>query len=214
MITSMLVTCLLSGHNVIVDGGGLMLDEASVKQPVVLNVSRIDEAAATEFVAGMDMAQKTGQTVVPVFISSYGGSVYALIEMIDAVKRSKIPVATIAVGKAMSAGAVLLAMGAPGMRYASPNVTIMIHEVSSSAGGKLGDLIADASEAARLNALMFKLMAENIGKPADFFTNLIASKARVDWYLTADEAIGLDLVNKIGVPEIKVRIKVQTVLEQ
>lgn len=214
MITSLLLTGLLAASNVVIEGGGTMVEEKAVKQPIVLFVGKIDEEAAKEFVAGMYAAQDTGQTIIPIIISSYGGSVYALIQMIDAIKASKVKVATIAIGKAMSAGAVLLAMGAPGMRYAAPNATIMIHEVSSSAGGKLGDMISDTTEATRLNALMFKLMAQSIGKPADFFTNLIASKGRADWYLTAEEAVGIGLVNKIGTPEIKVRIKVETTLEQ
>jgi ATP-dependent Clp protease, protease subunit len=217
MISGVLLSCLLAGtmpgQTVSVEGGGTMLEDKEIKPPVVLHVSTIDESSATEFVVGMDAAQKTGQTVVPVFISSFGGSVYALIEMIDAIKRSKIPVATIVTGKAMSAGAVLFAMGSPGMRYASPNATIMIHEVSSGAIGKVGDMEGDVAEALRLNTLMFKLMADNIGKPADFFQKIMASKGRVDWFLTVDEAIGLGLINKVGVPEFKVKVKVQTTLE-
>jgi ATP-dependent protease ClpP protease subunit len=89
----------------------------------------------------------------------------------------------------------------------------MIHEVSAGTSGKLGEMMADLDETKRLNALMFKLMAENLGKPADYFTKLIALKGRADWFMTSQEAVGIGLVDKVGAPDFKVKVKVQTVLE-
>ena len=210
----MLLLSLFVNAGVVLDiDNDRMIDRNGIKQPIVITVGAITDDAATNFVTQLEAAQETGQTVIPIFISSYGGSVYALIEMIDAIKKSRVPIATIAIGKAMSAGAALLAMGTDGMRYAAPNATIMIHEVSSDANGKLGEMIADVNEAKRLNTLMFKLMAENIGKPADYFLRLIILKTRVDWFMTPQEALGVGLVDKVGIPKFKVKVKVQTVLE-
>ncbi len=186
---------------------------SGVNKPIVISVGAINDEMAKRFSDLMDAAQTTGQTVIPVVINSYGGSVYSLIEMIDAIRASKIPVATICVGKCMSAGAVLLAMGANGMRYAAPNATIMVHEVSGGADGKVGEMTATVDEANRLNALMFKFMSLNIGKPANYFKNLITIRARVDWFMTSKDALSIGIINKIGVPKFNVKVKVETVLE-
>jgi len=147
-----------------------------------------------------------------VVIDSYGGSVYALLNMIDTIKRSKIPVATLVVGKAMSAGAALLTCGAEGMRYAAPHSTIMIHEVSSSVMGKVGDIKADADETTRLNEIMLGIMSVNIGKKEDYLKNMIHSKGHADWYLSPKDAQTHGIVNHIDIPEYQVEVNVKTTL--
>ena len=187
--------------------------ESSIEEPVVIRVSDIDEEMVAGFTEEMIKAQTTGQSVIPIYISSYGGQVHAALEMIDVIKASKIPVATIAVGKAMSAGAVLLAMGAEGMRYAAPNATIMIHEVSTGAVGKLKDIEISVDEAKRVQKLFYKLMAENLGKPPDFFLRRFETRGHTNWYITPKEALSLGLINKIGLPTLRVVVKTHTVLE-
>jgi ATP-dependent Clp protease, protease subunit len=210
---SLLLSLLFSVGATLDTGNDPMVQPDGINKPIVIYISDVTEDRATSFVAQIEAAQETGQTIVPIYISSYGGSVYALIEMIDAIKKSKIPVATIAVGKAMSCGAVLLAMGSSGMRYAAPNATIMIHEISSGTSGKLGEMMVDVEETNRLNTLIFKIMAENIGKPADYFIRLIIAKTRSDWFMAPSEALGIGLIDKIGTPTLKVKVKVQTILE-
>ena len=101
--------------------------------PVVIRVRSFTEAAAKEFSNLVTKAQNTGQPVLPVIIDSYGGQVYSLMSMISDIKHSKIPVATIVQGKAMSCGAILSSFGAEGKRYMDPDSTVMIHDVSSMA---------------------------------------------------------------------------------
>jgi ATP-dependent protease ClpP protease subunit len=108
--------------------------------PIIIRVNKFDEDSAKEFNQHMSIAQCTGQNVIPVVIDSYGGEVYSLMTMIDSIKASRVPVATIVEGKAMSCGAVLLTCGAPGMRFASPHSTIMIHEVASAGRGKVEEI--------------------------------------------------------------------------
>ena len=85
--------------------------------PIVIRVTKFDEASAKSFSALMSKAQNSGQPVVPVIIDSYGGQVYSLMSMIADIKHSKIPVATIVQGKAMSCGAILFSFGSPGKRF-------------------------------------------------------------------------------------------------
>lgn len=177
--------------------------------PVVIRINKFDEDAAKEFNQQMSMAQSTGQSVIPVIIDSYGGEVYALMSMIDAIKASRVPVATVVEGKAMSCGAVLLTCGAAGMRYASPNSTIMIHEVASGNRGKVEEIKADAKETDRLNEKILKIMADNIGKDESFFLDEIHNKKHADWYLEPEEAKDLGIVNYVKVPEMMLSVDVK-----
>jgi ATP-dependent Clp protease protease subunit len=177
--------------------------------PVVIRVNKFDEDSAKEFVQHMSLAQSTGQSVIPIVIDSYGGEVYSLMTMIDAIKSSRVPVATVVEGKAMSCGAVLATCGAQGMRYASPHSTIMIHEVASGNRGKVEEIKADAKETDRLNEKILKIMAENIGKDESFFLDEIHNKKHADWYLEPEEAKEIGIVNHVRIPEMILTVDVK-----
>ena len=184
-----------------------------LKQPVVVYVDDITEAAAKVFEENMLKAQATGQPIIPIVIDSYGGSVYALFEMVDVLQSMKVPVSTIVQGKAMSAGAVLAACGAEGMRFAYPNSVILLHDVSSAMQGKMSELVSSTEEIKRLNGLLFKIVSEHTGKPNNYFLDLIQANGRADLYLTPEEALKHNLINKIKVPVLKTKVVMETVLE-
>ena len=158
------------------------------KNPVVIRVNKFDEESAEKFIKLMSQAHNTGQPVIPIIIDSYGGQVYSLMAMIAAIKNSELPVATIVQGKAMSCGAVLTTFGEEGRRFADPNATIMIHDVSSMEWGKVEELKASAKEADRLNDTIYKMMAQNCGKADDYFMKIVDKKKHADWFLDAEEA--------------------------
>ena len=139
-----------------------LLKEAKLRDdlPVVIRVNKFDEASAKSFSESMSKAQSTGQPVVPIIIDSYGGQVYSLMSMISDIQHSKIPVATIVQGKAMSCGAILFSCGAEGKRYMDPDATVMIHDVSSMDRGKVEEIKASAEETERLNKKIYHLMAQ------------------------------------------------------
>ena len=132
--------------------------------PTIIRVRKFDDPAAKEFSNLMMRAQNTGQPVVPVIIDSYGGQVYSLMSMISDIRHSKVPVATIVQGKAMSCGAILFSFGEVGYRFMDPDATLMIHDVSSMDMGKVEELKAGAAEADRLNQIVYKMMAQNCGR--------------------------------------------------
>ena len=182
--------------------------------PVIIRVNEFTEKSARDFGQKMAMAQSTGQDVIPILIDSYGGQVYSLLSMISDINHSDIPVATIAQGKAMSCGAVLLTCGAPGLRFMDEHATVMIHDVSSGMRGKVEELKADSKEADRLNNLIFKMMANNCGKKDDtFFLRKLKRRSRADWYLTPQDCLKYKIVNDIRVPKLKVDIDVKIELD-
>lgn len=176
--------------------------------PVIIRVTKFDESAAKAFTNEVTKAQNTGQPYLPVIVDSYGGQVYSLMSMISDINNSKIPVATIVQGKAMSCGAILFSFGADGHRYMDPNATLMIHDVSSMKWGKVEEIKASAEETERLNKKVYQMMAANCGQHEDYFLELIHEKGHADWFLDANEAKKHNLANHLRVPEMKIETKV------
>jgi ATP-dependent Clp protease protease subunit len=181
--------------------------------PIIIRVNKFDEESAKEFTDAMSRAQNTGQTVIPIVIDSYGGQVYSLMSMIAAIKASRVPVATIIEGKAMSCGAILFSFGAEGKRYMDPDATLMIHDVSSGAWGKVEEIKADAKEVERLNKKVYEMMARNCGKSSDYFLKLVHEKGHADWYLDANDAKGHNLANELRIPTLTCKIDLNYTLD-
>jgi len=195
--------------NVLRDISKLIGEVELRKPPIVIRVNKFDEESAKKFSDAMSEAQNTGQPIVPVVIDSYGGQVYSLLSMVANIKSSKIPVATIVQGKAMSCGALLFSFGAFGHRYMDKHATIMIHDVSTGAHGKVEEIKADAKESDRLNQWLYREMATNCGKEEDYFLKLIHERSHADWYLDATEAQSHGLANHLRVPDLKLKIDVE-----
>ena len=177
--------------------------------PVVIRLNKFDEPSAKAFSAAVMKAQNTGQPVLPIIIDSYGGQVYSLMSMISDIKHSRIPVATIVQGKAMSCGAILFSFGAEGMRYMDPDATVMIHDVSSMERGKVEEVKASAEETERLNKKIYHMMAENCGQHKDYFLDIVREKGHADWFLEADECKKHNLANHLHMPELKINATVK-----
>ena len=192
----------------------LLNKEADLKSdPVIIRINKFDEKSAATFAKEMGDAHNTGQKIIPVVIDSYGGQVYALMSMISTIQHATLPVATIVEGKAMSCGAILMSFGAEGKRFCDPNATLMIHDVSSWTYGKVEDVKSSAKESDRLNTQVYHMMAQNCGKPDDYFLKIADKKKHADWYLDAKEAKKHNLVNHIRVPTFNVKISVNIEFE-
>jgi ATP-dependent Clp protease, protease subunit len=191
-----------------------LVKEIELRQdPVIITVNEFNEESANEFSTLMSAAQNTGQKVVPVVIDSFGGQVYSLLSMISSIKSSTVPVATIVKGKAMSCGALLASFGEEGLRFMDKDSTIMIHDVSSYAFGKIEELKSDVREAERLNTKVYTMMARNCGKPDDYFVKLIHDKGHADWFLDAEEAKEHNIVQQLRVPNLKGTVSVNIELD-
>jgi len=187
----------------------LMKDPELKEDPIIARVNKFDEPTAKAFSSAIMKAQNTGQHIIPVIIDSYGGQVYSLMSMISDIKHSKVPVATIVQGKAMSCGAILFSFGAEGHRYMDPDSTLMIHDVSSMGWGKVEEIKASAEETDRLNTKIYHMMAENCGHHSDYFLDIVHEKGHSDWFLEHDECLKHNLANHSYVPDFSVSIKVE-----
>ena len=197
----------------ITDISNLIKDIELRQQPVIITVNEFTEESTQKFNELMCHAQNSGQEVIPIEIDSYGGQVYSLMSIISSIKSSKVPVATIVQGKAMSCGAILASFGSEGLRFMDKDATMMIHDVSSFAFGKIEELKSDVREAESLNKKVYTMMARNCGKPDDYFIDLIHDKGHSDWFLDAEEAKQHGLIDHIRVPEMKINVDVSITVQ-
>lgn len=177
--------------------------------PVIARVTRFDANGLADLQDDISAAHETGQPVVPIVIDSFGGEAYTCIAMISAIQNSRIPVATIVTGKAMSAGAVLFGFGTEGFRFMDANAILMLHDIADDPEGKLEDLKVDVKHLEYLNQTIYKRMAKHVGQPDDYFLQLIKKTNHLDLYLTGKEAKKHKLANHIRVPTLELNVKVE-----
>src|SRR5258708_18764516 len=102
---------------------------------------------------------------ISLYINSPGGSFSALTAIYDTMQFIRPEVATICMGQASSAAAVLLAAGAPGRRAVLPRAKVLLHQPSSEARGTLPDLAIQAKELARIRAEVDEILSKHTGHP-------------------------------------------------
>lgn len=181
--------------------------------PLVVRTNKFDEESVQKFHDNMTNAMNTGQAVVPVIVDSYGGQVYALMEMISIVQACPLPVATICLGKAMSCGSLLFCMGTKGMRYMGPHATLMFHDVSSGNHGKVEEIKTSAKQTEYLNNYIFKLAAKHLGKEEDFFLKKLHDMGHAEWYMPAVEAKENNICNHIKIPQFTTKVELTQTFE-
>jgi len=182
----------------------------AIEKPVIIRISEFDEESVSKFSDDISKAHNTGQEIIPIVIDSYGGSIYDVMSIISEIENSHLLIATIVVGKAMSAGALLLTYGTEGYRYVDQNATIMIHEISANTYGKNEDVKSDAKEIARLNKFAFGKMARNCGHKPNYFLEMCHSNKNADCYLTPQQAKKHNLANHVKIPEFITTVTVET----
>lgn len=188
-------------------GAGLTLEiDKAIRRPVIVTVNEFDEDAVGRFAEQVAQAHETGQPVIPVVIDSYGGETYALLGMVAVMDSARLPVVTICEAKAMSCGALLFAFGDE--RYAAPEATFMLHDISSEIGGKTEDMKVDVKEMERLQDVVYTRIAKSCGKPKGYFTKLIDQNKHADLYMNAKDAKKHGLATHIGVPSLVTTVSI------
>jgi len=165
-----------------------------LKDRIVFVGGEIDDDTANAVVAELLFLQaQDAEKEVSMYINSPGGSVTAGLAILDTMKMVKCPVATYCVGQAASMGAVLLASGEKGRRFALPHARIMVHQPWGGAQGKASDIEITAREILRLKEMLNGLLAEAAGKTLEAVTN----DTDRDHFMSAEEAKSWGIVDKV-----------------
>ncbi len=165
-----------------------------LKDRIVCVGGEIDDVMANAIVAQLLFLQAQDPSKeVSMYINSPGGSVTAGLAILDTMKMVKCPVATYCVGQASSMGAILLASGEKGRRFALPHARIMVHQPWGDAQGKASDIEITAREILRLKEMLNGILAETSGRTLESVTN----DTDRDHFMSAEEAKSWGIVDKV-----------------
>ncbi len=130
---------------------------------------------------------------INMYINSPGGSVTAGLAIYDTMQFVKPPVSTLCVGQAASMGAVLLAAGAKGRRYALPHSRIMIHQLSGGFEGQAADIDIQAREALRLREILNNILTGHTSQPL----KRIEKDTDRDFFMNATQAAEYGIIDEV-----------------
>ena len=167
-----------------------------LKERIIFLVGEVNDHTANLVVAQLlFLESENPDKDIYFYINSPGGSVTAGMSIYDTMNFIKPDVQTLCLGQAASMGAMLLAAGAKGKRFALPNSRVMIHQplISGGLGGQASDIEIHAKELLKLKAKLNQLLAEHCGRTLD---ELERDTDR-DNFMSAEEAQAYGLIDQV-----------------
>ncbi|NQT36882.1 MAG: ATP-dependent Clp protease proteolytic subunit [Planctomycetes bacterium] len=172
----------------------MTLGDLLLENRIILLQGEIHDGNANELVMKLLYLQSENRRKdIHFYINSPGGSVTATLAIHDTVQILSCPVATYCVGLAASGGAVLLAGGAKGKRFALPHAKVMIHQPYGHVGGQVSDIEIQTDEILKTRDTLNEILAEHTSQPLE----RIAKDTDRDYYMTAMEAKEYGVVDDI-----------------
>jgi ATP-dependent Clp protease protease subunit len=157
---------------------------------IVFLGTAIDDTVANLVVAQLlHLESESTSKDISLYINSPGGDMTALFGIHDTMRYVAPDVATICVGQAASAAAVLLAAGTPGKRYTLPNSRVLIHQPHGGAQGQSTDLELQIAEVVEMRKRMVDILVASTGQPVERITSdidrdyIVRGQAAVDYGL-------------------------------
>jgi ATP-dependent Clp protease protease subunit len=165
-----------------------------LKERVVFLVGPVNEITANLIVAQLlFLESENPDKDIFFYINSPGGSVSAGLAIYDTMQFVKPDVSTLCVGQAASMGALLLAAGGKGKRFALPNSRVMIHQPMGGFSGQASDVEIHAREILYLRARLNEILARHTGQTVD----TIAKDTDRDNFLSSEDAVKYGIVDKV-----------------
>ena len=165
-----------------------------LKDRIVMLGTPIDDHVANLIVAQLLFLEaEDPEKDIYLYINSPGGVVTAGLAIYDTMQYIKPDVVTICMGQAASMGAVLLAAGAPGKRFALPHARIMIHQPLGGFQGQATDIEIHAREILRLKKMLNEILSKHTGQPLE----KIEQDTDRDFFMSAEEAKEYGLIDKV-----------------
>ena len=165
-----------------------------LKDRIIMLGTPIDDQIAGLIIAQLLFLQaEDPKKDIELYINSPGGSVTAGLAIYDTMQILSCDVKTYCIGQCASMGAVLLAAGAPGKRFALPNGRIMIHQPWGGAEGTAADISIQAKEILRLKSMLNDILSSHSGQPL----KKIEKDTERDFFMSAGEAVKYGLVDSV-----------------
>lgn len=165
-----------------------------LRERIVFVTGQVEDGMASIITAQLlFLESENPKKDIYLYINSPGGVVTAGMAIHDTMQYIRPRVGTVCVGQAASMGSFLLASGEPGMRMATTNARIMVHQPSGGAQGMASDIEIQAKEILRIRHRMNELYAKYTGKPI----KEIEKAMDRDTFLEADEAKAFGIVDEV-----------------
>lgn len=165
-----------------------------LKDRIVFIGGAINDAVANLVIAQLlFLESEDPDKDINLYINSPGGSIYSGLAVYDTMRYIKSDVSTICVGMAASMGAVLLAAGTKGKRFALPHSRVMVHQPLGGAQGQAVDIEIHAKEILRLRESLNEILSNHTGRPVE----KIAEDTDRDFYMSVEEAIEYGIIDTV-----------------
>lgn len=165
-----------------------------LKERIIFLGTEINDDVSNLIIAQLLFLQsEDAEKDISMYINSPGGVVTAGMAIYDTMQFVKCPITTYCMGQAASMGAVLLAAGTKGKRFALPNSRIMIHQPLGGAQGQATDIEIQTKEILRMKKRLNEILADHTGKPI----KAIEKDTDRDFFMSAEEAVKYGLVDEV-----------------
>jgi ATP-dependent Clp protease protease subunit len=171
----------------------MSLDDMLLDNRIVFLIGEINYARASEVIMKMLYLDNLKRSDISLYINSPGGSVDDTLAIYDTMQYIGSAVATYCIGRAQSGGAIILAAGEKGKRFALPHAKIMLHQPWGGVTGQAADIKIQAEEIIKAKAVINAVLSKHTGMSAD----KIAAETERDRYMSADEAKAYGLIDEI-----------------
>jgi ATP-dependent Clp protease protease subunit len=165
-----------------------------LKERIIFITGPIEDGGATVIVAQLLFLEADNpKKEISMYINSPGGVVTSGMAIYDTMQFVRPAVSTLCIGQAASMGSLLLAAGAPDLRFALPNARVMIHQPSGGFQGQATDIMLHAQEILNLKKRLNEIYVKHTGQPL----KKIEDALERDYFLTAEMARDFGLVDKV-----------------
>lgn len=165
-----------------------------LKDRIIFIGTAVDDNVANIIIAQLLFLQMEDQDKdISMYINTPGGSVTSGLAIYDTMQFVKPDINTYCMGQATSMGAVLLAAGTSGKRYALPHARIMIHQPWGGVQGQATDISIQAQEILRLRARLEEILAKHTKQPLD----KIKKDTDRDYFMSAEEGKSYGIVDEV-----------------
>jgi ATP-dependent Clp protease, protease subunit len=165
-----------------------------LKERIIFLAQEIDETIADLVMAQLIFLEyEDADKDITIYINSPGGIVSAGLAIYDTIQYIKPNVCTICIGQAASMGAILLAAGTKGKRYALPHSRIMLHQPAGGAGGQATDIAIHAKEIMRIKETLNEILVKHTGQPVE----VIRKDTDRNFFMDVTEAKAYGIIDEI-----------------
>jgi len=169
-----------------------------LKDRIIFLAGPITDIVANSIIAQMlFLSSKDPNKDIQLYINTPGGSVTAGLAIYDTMLYVKPNISTVCIGLAASMGAILLAAGAKGKRFALPNSQILLHQVAGGVTGEAVEIEITAKQIVKIKEKLNNILAEHTGQ----ILEKIERDTDRDFYLSADESKEYGLVDEVIKPK-------------